>query len=517
MKNSVRTVSNIFFIIFFSKLLGQVREMMIASNYGTGMEANAFLTATQIPLNFFDIILGAAIVSAFVPVFNTYYKEGGLALANRFTDHFVGCITVISVIISAIGVLFSASIVALMAKGFDTATAALTAKLLRILFPAMLFTAVAYAYAGVLQSLGEFKAPAAMSIVSNGVTILYLLLFQNKFGVYGLACSMLAGWMLQLVLLIPYLIKFKFRFGFKLNFAHPGMKKVYILALPILLSSWVQPLNVLFNTYLASFLNNGEAVSAINYANKLYLIIASVFTVAITNLILPELSRMFVSRQEKEAGLVIANALKATTLFILPVMVLFIILSKPIVEVIYKSGSFDDHSVYLTSTALAFYSIGMLGYSWQEVLNKSFYAMQKSKIPMQTAFVTIIINMLLSISLFRIIGIGGLALSAACAATTGGIVLFIRIRKQNLFIPVRQIMIVLLKAFLSAFIAGCFAYFSYMLLEPYAQTRWTQLIVCGLIAVIAILIYVTLLVFMRCEEIYSIKLIFKKEEGGKNN
>lgn len=512
MKNSIRTVSNIFFIIFFSKLLGQVREMMIANSYGTGMEANAFLTATQIPLNFFDIILGAAIVSAFVPIFNEYYKKGGLPLANRFTNNFVGVITVISVVISALGVIFSATVVGIIAKGFDGATANLTSNLLKILFPAMLFTAVAYAYAGVLQSLGEFKAPAAMSIVSNGITILYLIVFKDKFGVYGLAVSMLIGWIMQLALLIPYLIKFKFQFGFRLNFADSGMRKVYKLALPILLSSWVQPLNVMFNTYLASFLNEGQAVSAINYANKLYLIIASVFTVAITNLTLPLLSRLFTSGEQKQAGVVIGNALKATTLFILPVMALFVVFAKPIVEIVYKSGNFTEESVYLTSTALLFYCFGMLGYSWQEVLNKSFYAMQLSKIPMQTAFLTIGVNVILSFCLFRVMGIGGLALSAAIAATVSGTVLFIRIRKKNDFVPVSEIVSVLIKAIISAVISAVIAHFAYVFLQPFAAGRWTKLVVvCG-IGIVSVILYLVLLILMRCKEIYSIRQIFDKEK-----
>ncbi len=517
MKNAVRTVSNIFFIIFFSKILGQVREMMIANSYGTGMEASAFMTATQIPLNFFDIILGAAIVSAFVPVFNEYYNKGGMALANRFTNNFVGIIALVSLVISALGVIFSASIVGILAKGFDAETAHLTSRLLKILFPAMLFTAVAYAYAGVLQSLGEFKAPAAMSIVSNGITILYLLIFKNKFGVFGLAFSMLLGWIMQLILLIPYLVRFKFKFGLNLNFKDPGMKKVYALAFPILLSSWVQPLNVMFNTYLASFLNGGQAVSAINYANKLYLIIASVFTVAVTNLTLPTLSSMFSKGLEKEAGDVIGNALKATTLFILPVMALFILFAKPIVEIVYQSGEFNELSVHLTSSALMLYSVGMAGYAWQEVLNKSFYALQKSKIPMQTAFLTIGVNIVLSLCLFKILGIGGLALSAALAATVSGTVLFIRIRKQNAFITTREILTVLLKAAVSACLSGGAAYAVYFgFLQGYAAGRIQKLLLVGAVCLAAIVFYLILLIVFRCKEIYGLKQILKKEEKEDN-
>lgn len=513
MKNSVKTVSNIFFIIFLSKLLGQAREMLIASSYGTGMEANAFLTATQIPLNFFDIILGAAIVSAFVPVFNEKLSLNGMNSANKFAGNFVGIVLVISVVLSVIGVICSGFLVSVMAKGFDNNTAILTSKLLKIMFPSMIFTAVAYSYAGVLQSLGEFKAPAAMSLVSNGITILYLLLFKNKFGVYGLSVSMLIGWIMQLALLIPYLIKFNFKFGFSLDFLSEEMKKVYKLALPILLSSWVQPLNVMFNTFLASFLDNSSAVSAINYANKLYLIIASVFTVAITNLILPELSRLFSDKKEKESALVIANSLKATTLFIVPVMTLFILFAKPIVEIVYKSGNFDERSVMLTSSALMFYSIGMIGFSWQEVLNKSFYSMQKSKIPMQTAFITIGVNILLSLALFKPLGIKGLALSASLAATLSAVLLFRKLLKVNAYMPVKEILTVLLKSFISAVLMGIFAKVIYILLSGFATNRLTHLLVIGMVGIFSVPMYLGILLLLKCKEIREIKQIFSKKEA----
>ncbi len=513
MKNSVKTVGNIFIIIFLSKLLGQAREMLIASSYGTGMEANAFLTATQIPLNFFDIILGAAIVSAFVPVFNEKLSLDGIKTANKFANNFVGIVMALSFVLSLAGVICSSFLVNLMAKGFDENTALLTSKLLKIMFPSMIFTAVAYSFAGVLQSLGEFKAPAAMSLVSNGITILYLLLFKNKFGVYGLSVSMLVGWAMQLALLIPYLIKFNYNFGFSLDFLSSDMKKVYKLALPILLSSWVQPLNVMFNTFLASFLDNSSAVSAINYANKLYLIIASVFTVAVTNLILPELSRLFSDKKEKEAGKVIASSLKATTLFIVPVMALFILFAKPIVEIVYKSGNFDDRSVLLTSSALKFYSIGMIGYSWQEVLNKSFYSMQKSKIPMNTAFITIGVNVLLSLALIKPLGISGLSLSASVAATVSGSVLFVRIIKQNKFIPVKEIGVTVLKSAISALIMGICAYFMYEILKHSISGKLIHLVVIGAVGIVSFIVYILSLFVLKCNEIKEIKHMFKKKEA----
>ena len=513
MKNSIRTVGNIFFIIFFSKLLGQAREMMVASSFGTGGVADAFIAATQIPLNFFDLILGAAIASTFVPVFNEYYEKDGVEKANRFSNNFVGVITVLSVVISVLGVLFSGTVVGIMTSFESPETSKLASDLLKIMFPSMIFTAIAYAYAGVLQSFGQFNAPAAMSVVSNAVSIFYLLVFKNRFGITGLAVSMLIGWIMQLVLLIPFLVKHKYKFGLRINFKDPGMIKVYKLAVPILLSSWVQPLNVMFNTKLASYIDRG--VSVINYANRLYLIIASVFTVAVTNMILPELSRLYVSDEKEEAGKVIGNSLKATSLFILPVMALFIVFSVPIVRIIYQDGKFDEVSVRLTASALMCYSTGMIGFAWQEVLNKSFYSMQESKIPLQTAILAIAINVVVSLSLFTFAGVAGLAIAAAISATCSGVVLFVRMSKTNCFLPQKDVLVVLLKGVVAAAISAVSARALYALVIPQEVSKPVLFLCVGCVCLLAVVLYIVLLLLFKCKEVSELKTILAKK-GGKD-
>ena len=510
MGNTVKTVSGIFVIIMFAKLLGQVREMMLAASYGTAYQATAFLTASQIPLNFFDMILGLAIVSAFVPVFNEYLQKRGKIEANKFAGNFVGVVFIVATVVSVVGVVFSAFIVSKIAGGLNEQTSYLASVLLKILFPSILFTSVAYAYAGILQSYGEFKIPAAMSVISNGVAILYFLFFNKKFGIYGLAISMLIGWIMQLVILIPSLKKMKFSFKFYFGFFTEGMIKVYKLAGPVLVSSWVQPINVMINLYLASFLNNGDAVSAINYANKLYLILASVFTVSVTNLTLPALSRVFSKNDLCKAAEIILNSVKSVILFLLPVLGLFIVFRVPIVEIIYQRGEFDAESTRLTATALGFYSIGMVGFGVQEVMNKTFYAMQKPKVPATVAICTVIVNVILSFSLYKAIGIGGLALSAALAATFGGIVLTILSAKYVKEIKLTEILKIVIKALIATFISVVCSLFIYNLLSMLDGGVVIKLIRLCISGIVAVLVYLVMLTVFKLDEIkYVLKMIKK--------
>ena len=508
--NSIKTVGSVFFIIMFAKILGQVREMLLAASYGTSYQANAYLTASQIPLNFFDMILGLAIVSAFVPVFNEFYQKGGKNSANSFAGNFLGVILLISVLLSLFGVIFSAFIVSKIATGLDAKTALLASKLLKILFPSVIFTSVAYAYAGILQSYGEFKIPAAMSVISNAVTIIYFIFFNDKFGIFGLSVSMLIGWILQLVVLVPPLVKLKFSFRISFNFFSEGMKKVYLLACPILISSWVQPINVMFNLYLASFLNNGDAVSAINYANKLYLIIASVFTVSVTNITLPSLSREFSSGNGKEASDIITGSVKAVVLFLIPVLVLFVIYRTDIIQIIYQRGEFDENSTFLTSTALGFYSIGMLGYGLQEVMNKAFYAMQKPKVTAVVAVCTVVINIVLSFTLYKILGIGGLALSSAIASTFGGFVLIVIMSRKLENIDLGGILITFFKSLGAALIACAVSFVVIKIIPLGNKNVLIHLAKLCLSGGIAVVLYVTLLFVLRVKELSYITNMLKK-------
>lgn len=513
MGNTVKTVSGIFIIIMFAKVLGQVREMMLAASYGTAYQATAFLTASQIPLNFFDMILGLAIVSAFVPVFNEYFQKSGKSEANKFAGNFIGVILTIATVVAVVGVVFSGFIVSKIAGGLNDETAHLASVLLKILFPSIIFTSVAYAYAGILQSFGEFKIPAAMSVVSNGVAILYFLIFNSKFGIFGLSVSMLIGWIMQLIILVPSLKKMKFSFKLNFKFFSEGMIKVYKLAGPILVSSWVQPINVMFNLHLASYLNNGDAVSAINYANKLYLILASVFTVSVTNLTLPALSRVFSEGKIKDAAEIIVNSLKSVILFLIPVLAMFVVYKTQIIEIIYQRGEFGTESTKLTAIALGAYSVGMVGYGMQEVMNKTFYAMQKPKVPAIVAVCTVVVNIILSFSLSKVMGLSGIALSAAIAATFGGVSITAISVKYVENIKFNSVIITFLKAIISAFLAILCSCVVYNALSLMVGGLIVKLLRLGLAGIVFLLIYLIVLLILKNDEIkYLFKMIKKVGE-----
>ena len=424
-KNIIKTFAFMFSAIFLAKILGLVRNIIFANCYGTGYEATAFFTASRIPLQLLDMSLGAAISSTFIPIFNEYLQKKGKERAIQFANNFLNIIIVISLLLTILGIMFAPFIVNVIAPDLPQITFNLTVDLIKLLFPIMLFTAVAFVFVGFLQSLDEFRIPAIISVVANGILILYLLLFNNKYGIQGVAIAMLIGWGTQIIVQLPAVVKKGFKYKFILDFKDEGIKKIVNLALPILISTWVQPINNLVNLRLASGLEEGQAVSAIEYSYNLYLIIVGVFSYTLSNIIFPELSKLTADDNKEQIKNILNNSIKVSLLFIIPMAVGIGMLSNDIIKIIYERGEFTAESTLLTSRALLYYSIGMIGYGLMEVLNKAFYAMQDSKTPMKTSIVAIILNVGLSIIFVKAMGYTGLPLAASITSVIVGILMLI--------------------------------------------------------------------------------------------
>lgn len=438
---AARTIGIMAVIIMLAKVMGLLREMLVADIYGQGMESDIINTATQIPLLFFDMVLGVAILSTFVPVFNKYIEKDGKDAAIAFANNFASIVGLIATAAAVLGIIFAQPLVKLMVPGYaDVAgKAEQTARLLRILFPSIVFTAMAYIAVGILQSFGEFTVPSLISVVSNGVMIVYLLIFGKRTGLVGIAVSMLVAWALQLVIQIPHLIKFSYRFKFRLDFKDSGIKEAALIALPVLISSWVQPLCNVINMSFGSSLGDG-AVSALGWANKIYIIMVGVFAYAITNFIFPKLSRLSSDEREDEFAEMTRMSVGFIVFIIGLVCALFLALSQPIISVVFERGAFTAESSKICATALYYYSFGMIGYAICEVLNKSFYALSDGRTPMITSIIGIAVNFAAAVLFVRVlnIGIGGLALASAISSLTIAALLLVMINRRRHGVVTRE-------------------------------------------------------------------------------
>ena len=422
------TVGFIFITLILVKILGQAREMAIAAFYGTSDAAGAYVIASQLPVNFFDMILGTAVSSAFIPVFNKYLEKDGLKRANLFASRFLNIIILASTLICALGSVFAPALINIFSPDMNPAAKEIAVALLRIMFPIMIFTGMAFTLVGVLQSLGEFKIPAIMSMISNALCIIYLFTLNKYFGIYGLAVAFLIGWAMQFFVLVVPSKKRGFVYGSEKKLWDSGLKTVATLALPVLLSSWVQPINAMVNMALASGKEGG--IASLNYANRLYIIAASVFAVSITNYIFPKLSQMNVRGEKDDWSKTVAAGLKYVMMIVLPMALVFTLQGKEIIRIVYQRGAFTESDVAITSSAIFFYSLGMIFYSLQEICNKAFYSTESMKTPMIAAIGSIATNVVLSYVLSAKMGIAGLALAASIAACVWSIFMMLALSRK---------------------------------------------------------------------------------------
>jgi len=427
---TVKTVSYMMMITLVGKILGLVRLQFLAANYSVGAEAVAFLTASRIPRIFFDAVFASAISASFIPVFNEYMEKKGKKGAFSLSNQFITIIIIITTAMTALGMIFSFPLARLFADGFDMPTALICSELLRIMFPAMIFTGIAFSFVGILQSMDEFGVPAAMSVASNSIVILYFIFFNERFGIIGLTIAFLIGWLMQAVIQLPALWKRGYHYRPDFHWKNEGLGKIGILMLPVMVSTWIQPINIFINTKFASHIYRGSGVAAIEYANDLYSIIIGVFVLSIANVIFPKLSRLTTNEKDEEFGETVGQTMESMAFLLIPMMIGLMLLSQPIVRLMYERADFNGFATKITSRALFFFSLGMLGFGVQTILSRAFYAVQDGKTPFYSGLASIVVNIILCLLLVKPMNVGGLALASAISSMVSAIWLLVPMAKK---------------------------------------------------------------------------------------
>ena len=508
-KKNIRTVGMMMALTLLGKVLGLVRDMLLGHTFATGMAANAFLTASRIPRNFFDAIFASAISASFIPVFNEYLEKKGREEAFRLSSAFITVMTLLTGLLSILGMMFAAPITALLADGFDGATAALCTELLRILFPLMLFTGLAFSLVGILQSLGEFNIPALLSAASNAVIIVYYLFFVDRFGIHGLAVAFLLGWLAQVLIQLPSLRSFGYRWQPSLR--HEGLHKIFLLAGPVLVSTWVQPLNLTVATRYASHITGGA--SALEYANTLYTIVAGVFVLSVANVIFPEMSRFAAHADDAAMGESISGTLSAMLFLLTPMAVGLATLSRGVVRLLYEWGAWGEESTALTAGALTFLSLGMLGYGVQIILSRAFYAEQKGLVPLLAGAVSVIANIILCQLLAPAFGIRGLAAASAVSLVLPALVLLIAAARRYRGIVTAATLVDFAKMLLSAAVMGAAVRVAFAALSGcLGDGAVSRALAVALPTMLGVVVYFVLSLLMKVSTISQIKALLRRRK-----
>ena len=431
-RKAVRTIGMIMVIILLSKVLGLARDMFLTAYYGSGAVLDAFTTAADIPLKFFDLAFGAAVTSTFIPVFNSYIKNENQEEGFLFASRFINIVFLMISFVSVIGMVFSKQIVMILMPGGSGEVWSLAANLLRIMFPAAAFAGLAFSMISILQSMGQFMVPAMISLFPNVLMIGYILLFNDRYGITGLAVAFLLAWLMQVLVQIPFVRQKKFIYSPSVSIRDKGIRKVSKMVLPILVGSWVTPVSLFILAAFASYMGEG-AVTSIRLSNRLYLILAGIFVFAMMNYLFPLMSRQSEDTDKGEFMNTYRKAFESLCFFILPLSAAAFILSPNIISVLYERGQFTSQASQMMAVAFSGFTPAIFGYSLYEITTKAYYAGKKVLVPTLVSVATLASTLILSsvVVLATGLGIGFVSLSFSVSILIASIVMAVLFGKSH--------------------------------------------------------------------------------------
>lgn len=413
-----------------SRILGFVRDVVLARFFGTAALADAFFVAFRIPNLFRDLVGEGAVNSSLVPVVADYVEKEDRQKLREFLSAVFIVATVLLVIITILGVVFAPWIVRIIAPGFigNPEKLQITVELTRLMFPYLFLIGLTAYCMGILFTLRAFFTPAFGPCFLN-VCLIGAALLSARYlpqPIYGLAYGVLVGGVLQLLFQIPSLLRRGIFLTWPGKIFNDGVKRVGKLLVPRMMGSAVYQSTVFVDTFCASLSSivGVGGISAIYYANRIILFPLGVFGIAMASAVLPRLSGMASRGDEEGIRKTITFSLENIFFILSPCAIFLITLAEPIIRMLFERGAFNQYSTSITSWALLCYSFGLVSYGGIKILSTSFHALQDTKTPVKAAAVCLVLNAGLNFILMHPFKIGGIALASSIAATVDFIILF---------------------------------------------------------------------------------------------
>ncbi len=417
---------------FLSRLLGFLRDMIIARFFGAGIAADAFFVAFRIPNLWRRLVGEGSLTISFIPIYTEYLTRRSEEESREVTHIAFTLAGVLLFFLTVVGILFSPILIRIIAPGFAQIPEKfeLTVMLNQIIFPYLFFMGLFALCMGILNSLRHFFAPAFAPIFLNISIILSVFLFYHVFEkpVMTLAVGVLAGGVIQFLFQIPFLLKKRVSFRFNLNFRHPAIKRIGYLMIPGLIGTGVYQLNVFVDTIFASFLPSGS-VSYLYYADRLMEFPLGIFAVAIGMASLPSLSGLASQGKVEELKETLSFTFRLVSFISIPAMVGLIALKAPIINLCFQRGLFDQTATVMTTRALLFYSVGLWAIAGARIVVPAFYSLQDSWTPLKIALICLGANVFFNAILIYPMKHAGLALATSLSSILNLILLS---RKLNL-------------------------------------------------------------------------------------
>ena len=466
--NLIKSTGTFSFFTIISRLLGYLRDILIAIFLGTGFLADTFFIAFRIPNTFRRLFAEGTFNAAFVPSYSSEVIKGKKQ-SNKFANDIFNLLFLGLLFLTIVIEIFMPAFVSIIAPGFvgDFEKMELAINLTRITFPFLFFICLASFFSAILNSHNKFAAAAAAPIILNIVLIL-VLIFSKSLGdqlVYYLSYGVSLAGFFQLIFLYKYVSKYySLKFSFKLK-ASDKVKFFFKKLLPSIFSSGVTQINILIGTIIASF--QASAVSYLYYADRIYQINLAIAGIAIGVVILPQLSK-YIYLKKKYKILEIQNkALELSMFLSLPASAALFVGSNEIISALFGYGSFGEEAVINSAKALYYFGLGLPAFALIKVFSTFFFANDDTKTPFYISLVSVILNIFISLYYFKSIGFLIIPIATTLSSWFNSIVLLIFLRNRNLFEFNKIFFIKLIKIVFSSVLMGLFFKYLILVFESY--------------------------------------------------
>lgn len=437
-KSLLKATSTVGLMTLLSRILGLVREVVIAHHFGSGAQTDAFFVAFKIPNFFRRLFAEGAFSQAFVPVLAEYKTKYSKEEVKNLIDSVSGTLTVVLGSISVLAVLGAPALIMVFAPGFinDPPKMEMASSMLQITFPYLLLISLTAFSSSILNSYRQFTVPAVtpclMNIVLIAVTIYLTPHFKEP--AIGLAWGVLMAGIVQWVFQMPFLSKMDLLPKPKINFNHPGVKKILTLMLPALFGVSVGQVNLFVDNIVATFLQTGS-VSWLWYSDRVTELPIGLVGIAIGTVILPSLSDLHSKSSSREFSATIDWGLRLVFLLGIPAGIAMMVIAEPLLVTIFDHGKMTENDVMMAAQSLRAYSVGVIGFMLVKILAPGFYARQDTRTPVRIGIIAVLANLILIGLLVTHLKHAGIALATSLAQLLNSILLYKGLRKLGIYQP----------------------------------------------------------------------------------
>lgn len=436
--NLLRALATVSSMTLVSRILGFVRDTVIARVFGAGLYTDAFFVAFKIPNLLRRLFAEGAFAQAFVPVLAEYKNREGDEATRVLVDHVASFLFVSLLVVTGIGVLAAPLIIFLTAPGFAAhpEKLALTVDLLRITFPYILFISLTSLAGGILNTYSRFSVPAFTPVLLNVSFIVFGLWLAPYFSppVMALAWAVLCGGVLQVALQVPFLARLGVLPRFRASFRHEGVGRILRLMAPAVFGVSIAQVSLIINVIFASFLATGS-VSWLYYADRLMEFPSGLLGAALGTILLPSLARHFASASAAEYSRLLDWGLRLSLLLALPAALALALLAVPLIATLFMHGEFGLRDLMMTRDALIAYSVGLVGLIVVKILAPGYYARQDVRTPVKMALVTLAATQVMNLAFIVPLAHAGLALAIGLGGCLNAALLFRGLRRAGIYRP----------------------------------------------------------------------------------